>query len=65
MMARPQTVDPATLFTPCLVGAQALQHRVVLAPMTRTRADARTLAPTAETERWFRNLRHGYKVDFG
>ena len=47
------TPSHATLFTPCRVGAQALQHRVVLAPMTRTRADARTLAPTAETARYY------------
>ncbi len=43
----------STLFTPCRVGAQVLQHRVVLAPMTRTRADALTLAPTAETARYY------------
>jgi N-ethylmaleimide reductase len=36
------------LFKPCRVGGRALAHRIVLAPMTRTRAEYSTLAPTEE-----------------
>ncbi|KAJ4189917.1 hypothetical protein NW755_005912 [Fusarium falciforme] len=40
------TVSKATkLFTPIKVGAVNLQHRVVLAPLTRRRADAATAVP--------------------
>ncbi len=39
----------STLLSPCSVGPHTLTHRVVLAPMTRTRADAATLAPTEQT----------------
>src|SRR5580698_8928060 len=42
-----------SLFTPCQVGGRDLVHRVVLAPMTRTRADAATLAPTAQTALYY------------
>ena len=42
-----------SLFTPCPVGGRDLVHRVVLAPMTRTRADAATLAPTAQTALYY------------
>lgn len=41
------------LFKPCHVGGFALAHRIVLAPMTRTRADAATLAPTAQTALYY------------
>jgi N-ethylmaleimide reductase len=37
-----------SLFTPSQVGGRDLAHRIVLAPMTRTRADEATLAPTAQ-----------------
>lgn len=40
------TVSKTTkLFTPIKVGAVNLQHRVVLAPLTRRRADAATAVP--------------------
>ena len=42
-----------SLFRPCQVGGRALAHRVVLAPMTRTRADEMTLAPTAQTALYY------------
>ncbi|MGD0492767.1 MAG: alkene reductase [Steroidobacteraceae bacterium] len=38
-----------SLLSPCRIGGRDLAHRVVLAPMTRTRADDATLAPTAQT----------------
>ncbi len=37
------------LFNPYTLGPYHLSHRVVLAPMTRTRADATTLAPSEQT----------------
>ena len=36
------------LFRPCTLGSHALAHRVVLAPMTRTRASAATFAPSED-----------------
>src|SRR5580698_3858284 len=42
-----------SLFTPCQVGGRDLVHRVVLAPMTRTRADYATLAPTEQTALYY------------
>lgn len=44
---------PGSLFKPCRVGGRDLAHRIVLAPMTRTRADAATLAPTAQTALYY------------
>lgn len=41
------------LFRPCQVGGLNLAHRIVLAPMTRTRADAATLAPTAQSALYY------------
>lgn len=41
------------LFLPCTVGAHRLAHRVVMAPMTRTRACAATLAPTRQTALYY------------
>jgi N-ethylmaleimide reductase len=41
------------LFRPYQVGGRDLAHRVVLAPMTRTRADEATLAPTAQTALYY------------
>ena len=41
------------LFQPCRLGAHELAHRVVLAPMTRTRADALSLAPTEQTALYY------------
>ena len=41
------------LFQPCRLGAYELAHRVVLAPMTRTRADTLSLAPTAQTALYY------------
>ena len=38
-------MDTPTLFSPVDVGPMRLNHRVVMAPMTRIRADAATLAP--------------------
>jgi N-ethylmaleimide reductase len=46
-------MPPRSMFTPCPVGNYAVAHRVVLAPMTRTRADPATLAPTAETALYY------------
>ncbi len=43
----------ASLFRPTQVGGRDLAHRVVLAPMTRTRADAATLAPTEQTALYY------------
>ncbi len=34
-------------FTPCKIGQHTLSHHIVLAPMTRIRAEQQTLAPTA------------------
>ena len=42
-----------SLFRPCQVGSRDLVHRVVLAPMTRTRADKATLAPTVQTALYY------------
>src|SRR5271156_5544882 len=42
-----------SLFRPYQVGGRDLAHRVVLAPMTRTRADEGTLAPTAQTALYY------------
>jgi N-ethylmaleimide reductase len=42
-----------SLFTPCQVGCHAVAHRIVLAPMTRIRADEGTLAPTAQTALYY------------
>jgi N-ethylmaleimide reductase len=42
-----------SLFRRCQVGGRDLAHRVVLAPMTRTRADEMTLAPTAQTALYY------------
>jgi N-ethylmaleimide reductase len=42
-----------SLFRPYQVGGRDLAHRVVLAPMTRTRADEATLAPTAQTALYY------------
>jgi len=39
-------MENAVLFSPVQLGAISLDHRVVLAPMTRIRADETTLAPT-------------------
>lgn len=40
------TPSPASLFTPCKLGALTLSNRVVMAPLTRCRADAQHV-PTA------------------
>ena len=37
------------LFQPIKLGDQRLMHRIALAPMTRTRADEATFAPTAQS----------------
>jgi N-ethylmaleimide reductase len=42
-----------SVFTPRQVGNRDLAHRIVLAPMTRTRADEATLAPTAQTALYY------------
>lgn len=44
----------SSLFMPCKAGALDLMHRIVLAPMTRTRASADTLAPNALTTEYYR-----------
>jgi N-ethylmaleimide reductase len=41
------------LFSPLKLGALALEHRVVLAPMTRIRADAASLAPGEDTATYY------------
>lgn len=41
------------LFFPHRFGRHQLAHRVVLAPMTRTRADETSLAPTAMTAEYY------------
>lgn len=41
------------LFDPICLGKNTLSHRVVLAPMTRARADSATLAPTADTVQYY------------
>jgi N-ethylmaleimide reductase len=41
------------LFTRCRVGHHTVAHRIVLAPMTRTRADGATLAPTPQTALYY------------
>ena len=46
-------MTPSALFTPCPVGPLDLSHRVVLAPLTRIRADEATLAPTALTAEYY------------
>ena len=42
-----------SLFKPVRIGKMALAHRVVLAPMTRIRADSATLAPTQLTAMYY------------
>ena len=42
-----------SLFRPCSVGGRPLAHRVVLAPMTRTRATYATLAPSEQTALYY------------
>ncbi len=49
----------SSLFTPCKAGALNLMHRIVLAPMTRTRASADTLAPNALTTEYYRQRASG------
>ena len=41
------------LFQPISLGALALQHRIVMAPMTRIRADRDTLAPTRDNADYY------------
>lgn len=41
------------LFTPTVLGSLDLKHRIVLAPMTRIRADENTLAPTKLTALYY------------
>ena len=41
------------LFTPGRIGGRELSHRIVLAPMTRTRASYATLAPTEQTALYY------------
>ena len=40
-------------FTPTVLGSLNLKHRIVLAPMTRIRADENTLAPTELTALYY------------
>ena len=51
--ARIVNMTGRSLFSRCQVGSHRLAHRVVLAPMTRTRADGATLAPTAQTALYY------------
>lgn len=44
---------PSPLFTPLSLGGRRLNHRVVMAPMTRTRADEASLAPDALTALYY------------
>ncbi|SLN29418.1 N-ethylmaleimide reductase [Roseovarius albus] len=46
-------MDATPLFDPITIGKIALNHRVVLAPMTRIRADEATLAPTDLTALYY------------
>lgn len=46
-------MDAPTLFSPADVGPMRLDHRVVMAPMTRIRADAATLAPDDLTAHYY------------
>ncbi len=48
-----QTMSNASLFTPLKLGQHLLDHRVVLAPMTRTRADEARLAPGLLTAEYY------------
>ena len=41
------------LLHPVALGALALQHRIVMAPMTRIRADRDTLAPTKDNADYY------------
>ena len=41
------------LFDPISLGGRSLSHRVVMAPMTRTRADDQTLSPTSEIATYY------------
>ena len=41
------------LLHPVALGASALQHRIVMAPMTRIRADRDTLAPTRDNADYY------------
>jgi N-ethylmaleimide reductase len=41
------------LFRSCRLGERDLAHRIVLAPMTRTRASSATLAPTEQTALYY------------
>ena len=41
------------LLHPVALGALALQHRIVMAPMTRIRADRDTLAPTRDNADYY------------
>ncbi|MGC1430431.1 MAG: alkene reductase [Albidovulum sp.] len=45
--------DMNPLFAPLGLGQHILSHRVALAPMTRTRADEATLAPTQDTALYY------------
>ena len=41
------------LFNPVTIGALPLRHRIVMAPMTRIRADRNTLAPTIDNATYY------------
>lgn len=47
-------LETASLFRPLKVGWQELEHRIVLAPMTRIRADESSFAPTELTVEYYR-----------
>jgi N-ethylmaleimide reductase len=49
----PALIPQRSLFDEFTVGQHRLQHRIVLAPMTRTRADPATLAPTPEVALYY------------
>ena len=46
-------MSESSLFRSCDLGGRALAHRIVLAPMTRTRASYATLAPTEQTALYY------------
>jgi N-ethylmaleimide reductase len=46
-------MSKADIFSPHQIGGRRLAHRIVMAPMTRTRADEATLAPTALTAEYY------------
>ena len=46
-------MENAALFNPARIGGAVLAHRVVMAPMTRIRADAATLAPDGLTAQYY------------